>query len=97
MRSRYTAFTKGISDYLMSSHHSSTRSVERKLEIVFWANAVKWLRLEVIAKSEGGLNDKKRTVEFKADFKEKEVKTFIHENSIFIRENGNWVHIGFKD
>ena len=97
MRSRYTAFTKGISDYLMSSHHSSTRSVERKLEIVFWANAVKWLRLEVIAKSEGVLNDKKRTVEFKADFKEKEVKTFIHENSIFIRENGNWVHIGFKD
>jgi SEC-C motif domain protein len=97
MRSRYTAFTKGMGDYLMSSHHSSTRPLERKLEIVSWANSVKWAQLEIITKSEGGFNDKKGTVEFKAHFKEKGKKTFIHENSTFIRENGHWVYLGFED
>lgn len=97
MRSRYTAFTKGMGDYLMNSHHSSTRPLKRKLEIVSWANAVKWAQLEIITKAEGGLNDQKGTVEFKAHFKEKGKKAFIHENSKFIRENAHWIYLGFKD
>ena len=95
MRSRYTAFTKGMGDYLMSSHHSSTRPIEQKSEITSWANSVKWVQLEIIEKSEGGVNHQKGTVEFKAHFKEKGKRAFIHEKSTFIRENGSWVYLGF--
>ena len=97
MRSRFVAFTKGMGDYLMSSHHSTTRPLAQKNEIVNWANSVKWTHLEILNKTNGGEGDSKGTVEFKAHFKEKGKKTFIHENSKFIRENGVWMYLGFAD
>jgi SEC-C motif-containing protein len=65
--------------------------------IVAWANSVKWTKLEIISKSTGGKDDQEGTVEFKAHFKEKGKKTFIHENSKFVRENGHWSYLGFAD
>ena len=97
MRSRYTAFTKGMGDYLMRSHHSSTRPINQKTEITTWSNSVKWIELELISTSQGGVDDQEGTVEFKAHFKEKGKKTFIHENSMFVREHGVWVYLGFAD
>lgn len=97
MRSRYVAFTKGMGDYLMISHHSTTRPLSQKMEIVRWANSVKWTHLEILNKTKGEKDDNEGTVEFKAHFKEKGKKTFIHENSKFIRENGVWMYLGFAD
>lgn len=97
MRSRFVAFTKGMGNYLMNSHHSSTRPLDQKDAIVSWANSVKWTHLEILSKSSGGKEDHEGTVEFKAHFKEKGKKTFIHENSKFIRENGHWSYLGFAD
>ena len=97
MRSRFVAFTKGMGDYLMSSHHSTTRPLSQKNEIVNWANSVKWTHLEILNTTNGGEGDSEDTVEFKAHFKEKGKKTFIHENSKFIRENNHWMYLGFAD
>jgi SEC-C motif-containing protein len=96
MRSRYTAFTLADGDYLMESHHSSTRGLVDKSEIVSWANLVQWLRLEILSKSLGLENDTIGTVEFKAYFNEKGVERFIHENSKFVKENNCWVYLGFS-
>lgn len=96
MRSRFVAFTQANGDYLMLSHHSATRP-ENSDEIVSWAKSVKWLKLEIINKSGGAENDSEGTVEFKAHFKERGRKRFIHENSKFVREFGNWVYLGFAD
>ena len=53
MRSRYTAFVKAMGDYLMESHHSSTRSYSEKIEIVNWTKSVEWERLEIINSTKG--------------------------------------------
>ena len=94
MRSRYTAFTKAKGDYLMESHHSSTRPTDEKNAIIEWAKSVKWLKLEVLNTTFGSKDDSEGTVEFKAHYKRGIFKEFIHENSKFIRENGCWVYLG---
>ncbi len=94
MRSRYSAFVLANGDYLMQSHHSSTRPISEKKEIIRWAKSVKWVRLEVLNSTKGTSNDNVGIVEFKAYFKEGFVTTYIHENSYFTKENGNWVYVG---
>ncbi len=94
MRSRYTAFTKADGDYLMRSHHYSTRPLSEKKSTVKCAKSVKWLKLEIINKSLGQQNDNEGTVEFKAYYKDIRGVQFIHENSKFIREKGTWTYLG---
>ena len=94
MRSRYTAFTQGNGDFLMKSHHSSTRVDSDKEAIVAWAKAVKWIKLDVLKTKKGKENDAKGTVEFKAFYNENGKEECIHENSEFVREDDNWVYLG---
>lgn len=100
MRSRYTAFTMANGPYLIETHHSETQKNANEKEIVDWAKSVKWMRLEILNKSNGLENDDTGTVEFKAYFKEKNKLTFIHENSLFKKENppgrtgGVWKYYG---
>ena len=101
MRSRYTAFTKAMGDYLMLSHYLSTRPISEKQEIVNWAKSVEWDHLEII-KTKGGLaNDTKGMVEFKAYFftKKMGVKILdcIHEKSSFVKEEGKWFYLSALD
>jgi len=94
MRSRYTAYVLGDIEYLMKSHHSSTCPVKEKKEILKWTKSVKWLRLEVLITTKGGIDDTMGTVEFKAYFEENGVVAVIHENSKFSHENEHWVYLG---
>jgi len=93
MRSRYTAFTKAKGDYLLESHHISTRPVDEMNEIISWAKSVKWLRLEILNATNGGVDDSEGTVEFKAYFKSKGKVDCIHENSKFVKESGVWYYL----
>ena len=94
MRSRYTAFTMANGNYLMESHHASTRPLSEKAEIVAWAEAVEWIKLEVKSTNKGLDNDSEGKVKFKAHFKENGKQRFIKENSKFIKENGVWYYLG---
>jgi len=94
MRSRYTAFTMAMGNYLMSSHHSSTRPLSEKNDIVKWAKSVKWDRLEILNTTKGLQKDNEGTVEFKAYFYENDKLHCIHENSKFVKENEVWVYLG---
>lgn len=95
MRSRYTAFTLAKGDYLMESHHISTRPVSEKEEIVAWAKSVEWVELKIVSISKGLVTDTEGTVSFKAYFKENGNLNFIEENSSFVKENGKWYYLGF--
>jgi SEC-C motif-containing protein len=99
MRSRYTAFTMAMGDYLMDSHHSSTRTISEKNEIESWAKSVEWDRLEILNTTNGNIKDIKGTVEFKAHFysnkRNIKVAECIHENSKFIKEDTLWMYLGF--
>jgi SEC-C motif domain protein len=92
MRSRYVAFSKANGDYLMESHHSMTKPLARKNELILWAKSVKWLKLEIINTIDGGEDDTEGIVEFKAHFREGSKKKVMHQKGKFLREFGHWVY-----
>ena len=94
MRSRYTAFTKGLGDYLHESHSVNTRIEKDKKLIENWAKSVTWLQLDILNTSDGKAVDTIGTVEFKAFFVDHGKMDVIHENSTFTVENGKWVYVG---
>ena len=94
MRSRYSAFVLAKGDYLMRSHHSSTRPLKEKKAIIKWAKSVKWVRLEVLHTTNGSGFDEEGTVEFKAFYFENGALEVIHENSQFVKENEYWMYLG---
>ncbi len=97
MRSRYSAFVLADGNYLMLSHHASTRPTKEKKSIVKWAKSVQWIKLEIEETSKGLENDTEGTVTFNAYFYEKGKVDVIHEKSAFVRENGLWMYLGLSN
>ena len=95
MRSRYSAFVLGNGDYLIQTHHISTRPISEKEAIVKWAKSVEWIKLEVLETTKGLKNDEEGTVTFNAYFNENGNVDIIHENSAFIKENNTWYYLGY--
>jgi SEC-C motif-containing protein len=96
MRSRYSAFVIANGEYLMQTHHSTTRPITEKKAIVKWAKSVEWIKLEIIETTKGLENDQEGTVTFNAYFYENRKVDVIHEKSAFIKENNNWKYLGFS-
>jgi SEC-C motif-containing protein len=94
MRSRYSAFVLANGDYLMATHHSSTRPLKEKKAIVKWAKSVQWIKLEVTETSKGTENDIEGTVTFNAYFFDNGKVNIIHEKSAFVKENNQWFYLG---
>ena len=88
MRSRYSAFVLANGDYLMQTHHKSTRPIKEKKNIEKWAKSVQWIKLEVLETTVD-------TVKFNAFFFENGKPDVIHENSKFVKENNHWYYLGF--
>ncbi|MFC5194117.1 YchJ family protein [Bizionia hallyeonensis] len=95
MRSRYSAFVIANGDYLMQTHHSSSRPTSEKEAIIQWAQSVDWIKLEIINTTKGLKNDNEGTVTFNAYFYENGNVEIIHENSAFIKENKTWYYLGY--
>ncbi|MDN3491663.1 YchJ family protein [Winogradskyella bathintestinalis] len=96
MRSRYSAFVLANGDYLMATHHTSTRPIKEKKAIVKWAKSVQWIRLEIIESSKGSKEDNEGTVTFNAYFFENGKVDVINEKSAFVKENNCWFYIGLS-
>jgi SEC-C motif-containing protein len=87
MKSRYSAYATHQADYLLETTHVSQRNLYSKSEILLWAAANQWQKLEIISATEN-------TVEFKAYFKdENNVNQVHHEFSTFKQENGNCFYV----
>ncbi|WP_452227181.1 YchJ family protein [Lacinutrix cladophorae] len=95
MRSRYSAFVLANGDYLMQSHHASTRPTAEKKAIVTWAKSVEWIKLEIQKTTKGLLDDTEGTVTFNAYFYENGNVEVIHEKSAFIKEKNKWYYLGY--
>ena len=90
MKSRYSAYATNQADYLLDTTHSSQRQYYSKKEILNWATANKWQKLEIISATEN-------TVEFKAYFLDENNTNQVHyEFSTFIQENGRWFYVDGK-
>lgn len=84
MRSRYSAFAVGDAAYLLRTWHASTRPRRLRLD-----PAERWLRLEVVSRTGGGLFDTEGTVAFRAHA----VSGVVQETSRFVRDDG-WQYVG---
>ena len=87
MRSRYSAYVLGLTDYLLETWHPSTRPAEA-LE---HDPAVRWLGLEV--RRHGATDADHATVEFVARSKLAGRAFRLHESSRFVREGGRWFYL----
>lgn len=87
MRSRYSAYVVQNTDYLITTTHLSKRKLYDKSEILHWAKANTWIKLEII-KAEGNL------VEFKAYYLDERLQAQVHhEKSTFKQEKGVWYYV----
>ena len=97
MRSRYSAFCREDSNYLLKTHHPKSRHSNEQGELKdSFANTV-WLGLKVIRHTKQA---DKGVVEFAAWFREdarageaSKAPGQMHERSNFLREDGQWYYV----
>lgn len=88
MRSRYTAYTRNNSSYLLGSWHASTRPSSLDTTSI-----PRWLGLTILATRGGQAGDIKGVVEFEAQYQQGLGRAVLHERSRFVRENGLWYYV----
>jgi SEC-C motif-containing protein len=89
MRSRYSAYVLGLSDYLLATWHPGTRPSQLDFSD---AGATRWLGLEVRQHRQS--DDDHATVEFVARYRVGGGPAVrLHEISRFVRENGRWFYL----
>ncbi len=86
MRSRYSAFVREQTGYLLATWHSSTRPAS----LDFDAGA-KWLGLDVRQHQVTGADTAE--VEFVARYRVQGQAVRLHERSRFVREDGRWFYV----
>jgi len=87
MRSRYSAFVLGLTDYLLATWHSSTRPAT----IAPNEPGLQWLGLQV--RRHTPMDAHHAEVEFVARSKLGGRAHRLHELSRFVREDGRWYYV----
>lgn len=93
MRSRYSAFHRGDTDYLVKTLHPSKRRPTDASKLRATVDGTEWLSLRVLDTRAGGAADTDGEVEFVAAFRESGVVQRLHERSTFVREGGRWFYV----
>ena len=88
MRSRYSAFAVGHPAYLLATWHSTTRPAALELD-----RDVRWTGLDVLTTTGGSLLSGTGTVEFRAHYVVGRQAGTQHEDSRFVREDGQWRYL----
>jgi SEC-C motif domain protein len=88
MRSRYSAYAAGDRAYVMRTWHPSTRPTRLDLD-----GGPRWVRLEVVAVSDGTAFHTEGTVAFRAYYRERGAEHVLAEHSRFVRHEAAWVYV----
>jgi SEC-C motif-containing protein len=86
MRSRYTAFARGASDYLLATWHQETRPPN-----VSQPAGLQWLELKVKGVRE--IDATRAKVEFIARYSLNGRVSQLHERSRFLHEESRWYYL----
>ncbi len=90
MRSRYSAYVLGETQYLLDTHHPEYRG-ELTLEALAEAcGETHWVRLELLATP--AAEEAVGYVEFKAWYREGDQLQCLHERSRFLHHQGAWLY-----
>lgn len=90
LRARYTAFTRGEIDFILSSHHTRTRTEVTRDEIEDWSKNSEWLGLNVVQIEAGKNTDQQGIIVFSAKYKADGKEHEHWERSLFEKEDGKW-------
>ena len=97
MRSRYTAFTMNLADYLfatMAPEKQAQESIESFRASLDQQNQnTQWTGLEILATRKGKSKDTQGKVEFKAHFLQDGTAYVMHEVSRFRKAKGQWFYV----
>lgn len=88
MRSRFTAFAIGDARHLLRTWHPSTRP-----DLLDLDPGIRWQRLDILDREDGGPFDDRGVVEFEAFYRDHQGRGTLHERSRFVRENKVWLYV----
>ncbi len=88
MRSRFSAYVVHNAAYLLRTWHPTTRPPGIQFD-----PQQRWLRLDVLGGTGGGLFDTDGTVEFRAHYRRHRRSGVLQEHSRFVRHSGVWVYL----
>ena len=89
MRSRYSAYVVQDRSYLLRTWSTSNRPRNLRFD-----GELRWTGLQILGCVGGSAFHTNGTVEFVARFVRDGTPGEHHENSQFVRENGEWVYLG---
>lgn len=93
MRSRYSAYYHRRVEYLVETTHPDTREPGLTKTLQKMIHTVSWQKLEILAISKGGVDDKVGKVEFIASYRHEGQPNQLHEVSRFKRYKGQWKYL----
>jgi SEC-C motif-containing protein len=97
MRSRYSAFALGEVEHLLRTQPSDEPEEARRRALVETCRQVRWQRLEILARQDGGPSDRSGTVAFRAHYRQGGVRGVMEECSRFGRRgnalDGEWLYL----
>jgi SEC-C motif-containing protein len=89
MRSRYAAYVRDDAAYVLRSWHPNTRPADVEPD-----PNLRWVGLDVLQTSGGGMFDAEGIVEFRAHYRDRGKPGDMRERSRFVRHDGAWVYWG---
>lgn len=93
MRSRYSAYALKLTAYLVETTHPDQRTERLAEEIASWAAQVEFIKLEIVACSQGEGGDKIGKVEFIASYRHAGQTQQLREKSRFKRFKKKWRYL----
>lgn len=94
MRARYTAHVLQLVDFIVATHHPSTKHEIDLAGLLQWIKTTKWLQLEVKGGQKGGATDTNGKVRFLAHYEDQKGKKHTHhELSTFQKEGNQWYFV----
>lgn len=93
MRSRYSAFAKGLPKYLVNTRAPAMREASDFKDLQAMMANTEWLALEIVDTELGSENDLIGEVEFIASYASNGAIDQLHERSRFVKEQTEWFYL----
>ena len=93
MRSRYTAYGRGVMAHIVDTHAPETRATIDVAAATKWSADTLWMGLEIVATERGLAGDDDGFVEFIARGVTKDKPFVLCERSRFRRAGASWLYV----